>query len=79
MAGIALFTASSAAAALAPTTGLLIAARAAQGVGAAIATPLTLTLLADAFPPAAARSRTRHLVRRSAASPWHSVRWSAAR
>ncbi len=49
--GIALFTASSAAAALAPTIGLLIAARAAQGVGAAIATPLTLTLLADAFPP----------------------------
>ncbi len=52
MAGIALFTASSAAAALAPSTGLLIAARATQGVGAAIATPLTLTLLADAFPPA---------------------------
>jgi EmrB/QacA subfamily drug resistance transporter len=50
-AGIALFTASSAAAALAPTIGLLIAARAIQGVGAAIATPLTLTLLADAFPP----------------------------
>jgi EmrB/QacA subfamily drug resistance transporter len=52
MAGIALFTVSSAAAALAPSTGLLIAARAIQGVGAAIATPLTLTLLADAFPPA---------------------------
>ncbi len=51
MAGITLFTVSSAAAALAPTIGLLIAARAAQGVGAAIATPLTLTLLADAFPP----------------------------
>ncbi len=51
IAGIALFTASSAAAALAPTAGLLIAARAAQGVGAAIATPLTLTLLAEAFPP----------------------------
>src|SRR6059058_1406609 len=51
-AGIALFTVASAAAALAPSTGLLIAARAAQGVGAAIATPLTLTLLADAFPPA---------------------------
>jgi EmrB/QacA subfamily drug resistance transporter len=50
-AGITLFTLSSAAAALAPDTGLLIAARAAQGVGAAIATPLTLTLLADAFPP----------------------------
>jgi EmrB/QacA subfamily drug resistance transporter len=50
-AGIALFTAASAAAALAPTIGTLIAARALQGIGAAIATPLTLTLLADAFPP----------------------------
>jgi EmrB/QacA subfamily drug resistance transporter len=52
IAGISLFTASSALAALAPSIGILIAARAAQGVGAAIATPLTLTLLADAFPPA---------------------------
>ncbi|MBV9820263.1 MAG: MFS transporter [Solirubrobacterales bacterium] len=51
MTGIALFTASSAAAALAPSTGVLIAARASQGIGAAIATPLTLTLLAAAFPP----------------------------
>ncbi|HET9124595.1 MAG TPA: DHA2 family efflux MFS transporter permease subunit [Solirubrobacteraceae bacterium] len=52
MAGISLFTISSAAAALAPSADLLIAARASQGIGAAIATPLTLTLLADAFPPA---------------------------
>jgi len=51
VAGIALFTVSSAAAALAPSIGLLILARATQGAGAAIATPLTLTLLADAFPP----------------------------
>ncbi|HET9102828.1 MAG TPA: DHA2 family efflux MFS transporter permease subunit [Solirubrobacteraceae bacterium] len=51
MFGISLFTASSAAAALAPSTGLLIAARAVQGLGAAIATPLTLTILADAYPP----------------------------
>ena len=51
IAGIALFTASSAAAAVSPSTGLLIAARASQGIGAAIVTPLTLTLLADAFPP----------------------------
>jgi EmrB/QacA subfamily drug resistance transporter len=50
--GTAVFTASSAAAALSPTIGFLIAARAAQGVGAAIVTPLTLTLLAEAFPPA---------------------------
>jgi EmrB/QacA subfamily drug resistance transporter len=49
--GIGLFTLSSAAAAVAPSTALLIAARASQGVGAAIVTPLTLTLLADAFPP----------------------------
>jgi EmrB/QacA subfamily drug resistance transporter len=51
MAGISLFTVSSAAAALAPSIGLLIVARATQGAGAAIATPLTLTLLAAAFPP----------------------------
>jgi EmrB/QacA subfamily drug resistance transporter len=51
IAGISLFTAASAAAALAPTIGLLITARAIQGIGAAIVTPLTLTLLADAFPP----------------------------
>ena len=49
--GLALFTLSSAAAALSPTTAILIAARAAQGLGAAIVTPLTLTLLAEAFPP----------------------------
>src|SRR5579875_3850403 len=49
--GIALFTLASAGAALAPSTALLIAARALQGTGAAIATPLTLTLLAEAFPP----------------------------
>src|SRR5947209_9507443 len=52
MTGIALFTLSSAAAASAPSIDLLIAARALQGLGAAIATPLTLTLLAEAFPPA---------------------------
>src|SRR3974390_759997 len=46
-----LFPLPSAAAALAPSPGLLIAARAIQGVGAAIVTPLTLTLLAQAFPP----------------------------
>jgi EmrB/QacA subfamily drug resistance transporter len=52
IAGIAVFTAGSAAAGLAPSIGLLIAARAFQGVGAAVVTPLTLTLLAEAFPPA---------------------------
>jgi EmrB/QacA subfamily drug resistance transporter len=51
LAGLALFTASSAAAALAPGAGALVAARALQGVGGAIVAPLTLTLLAEAFPP----------------------------
>jgi EmrB/QacA subfamily drug resistance transporter len=45
-----LFTLASAGAALAPSTGALIAARAAQGVGGATIAPLTLTLLAEAFP-----------------------------
>jgi EmrB/QacA subfamily drug resistance transporter len=49
--GITLFTLASAGAALAPSADLLIAARAVQGAGAAIVTPLTLTLLANAFPP----------------------------
>src|SRR5271167_3266838 len=48
--GLTLFTLASAAAALAPSTDLLIAARAIQGTGAAMVTPLTLTLLAEAFP-----------------------------
>jgi EmrB/QacA subfamily drug resistance transporter len=48
--GLVLFTAGSAAAALAPSSGLLIAARALQGVGGAIVTPLTLTILSTAVP-----------------------------
>ncbi|MHB8242472.1 MAG: MFS transporter [Solirubrobacteraceae bacterium] len=47
--GMSVFTGASALAALAPTTGLLIAARGVQGAGAAVVTPLTLTLLAEAF------------------------------
>src|SRR5262245_64363393 len=46
--GLGIFTAASAAAALAPTMDALIAARAIQGVGGAIVTPLTLTILSDA-------------------------------
>src|SRR3954470_23735399 len=50
--GIAIFTLASAAAALAPSAGVLIAARAAQGVGGAIITPLTLTILSAGVPAA---------------------------
>src|SRR5438105_7621814 len=48
--GLGIFTLSSAAAALAPSAGALIAARAAQGVGGAIVTPLTLTILSAGVP-----------------------------
>jgi EmrB/QacA subfamily drug resistance transporter len=48
--GLGIFTISSAAAALAPTAGALVAARAAQGVGGAIITPLTLTILSAGVP-----------------------------
>ena len=47
--GIGVFTLSSAAAAIAPTTDALIAARAFQGLGGAVITPLSLTLLSEAF------------------------------
>ncbi|MFE7269243.1 MFS transporter [Streptomyces sp. NPDC057623] len=50
--GITIFTGASAAAALAPGLDSLIAARAVQGVGAAIMMPLTLTLLTAAVPAA---------------------------
>jgi len=49
-AGLALFTAGSAACALAPSAEILVAARAIQGIGAAIVTPLSLTILTAAFP-----------------------------
>jgi EmrB/QacA subfamily drug resistance transporter len=50
LAGLAIFTTASAAAALAPSTGALIAARGVQGLGAAILAPLSLTLLSTAAP-----------------------------
>jgi EmrB/QacA subfamily drug resistance transporter len=51
VAGLAVFTAGSAIAALAPSIGVLIAARAVQGTGAAIVMPLSLTVLSAAVPP----------------------------
>jgi EmrB/QacA subfamily drug resistance transporter len=49
--GIAVFTASSAACALAPGMGWLIAARTVQGAGAALVMPLAMALLSAAFAP----------------------------
>jgi len=51
IAGLALFSAASAACAVAPSPALLLAARAVQGLGAAIVMPLSLTILTAAFPP----------------------------
>jgi EmrB/QacA subfamily drug resistance transporter len=50
-AGLVLFAAASAACAVAPDVGSLIAARAVQGAGAALVLPLGLALLSAAFPP----------------------------
>src|SRR5512132_4550186 len=49
--GLGLFAGASAACALAPGAGWLIAARAVQGAGAALLMPLGLALLSAAFPP----------------------------
>ncbi|MGH3247136.1 MAG: MFS transporter [Trebonia sp.] len=50
-AGTGLFTVASAACALAPNAGALVAARAVQGAGAALVLPLALALLSAGFPP----------------------------
>ena len=56
-AGFVLFTLASVACGLAPTMRFLIAARAVQGVGAAVLVPCSLALLGHAYPEARARSR----------------------
>ena len=48
--GLGIFTLASAAAALAPSIGALVAARAVQGLGGAIVMPLTLTILSAGVP-----------------------------
>lgn len=57
LAGFALFTLASAACALAPGIGTLIAARAVQGAGAAMLVPNSLALLNHAYPEEDARHR----------------------
>ena len=50
--GLAVFTLSSVACAMAPSAELLVAARAVQGLGAAMVMPVSLTILTSAFPAA---------------------------
>ena len=59
LAGIGLFTLASLAGGLATTGGLLLAARALQGVGGALASPAVLALIVTSFPEG--RERTRAL------------------
>jgi DHA2 family methylenomycin A resistance protein-like MFS transporter len=56
-AGVGLFTLASLACGLAPSTGVLVAARGAQGLGAALAVPASLALLQAAYSDQAARRR----------------------
>ncbi|MFD6968822.1 MFS transporter [Streptomyces sp. NPDC059949] len=57
VAGVAVFGAASLAAAAASTLWVLVAARFAQGVGAALAAPAAMALLSSVFPDAARRTR----------------------
>ena len=76
--GLAVFTVASAAAAVSPGSGELVAARAVQGAGAALVLPLSLTLLATAFPARAPRGRARRSGRASPGSRSRSAPSSAA-
>lgn len=55
--GVGLFAVASAGCAVAPSTAVLVAARCAQGLGAALAVPASLTLLQAIYPDLAARRR----------------------
>ncbi|MFI5975439.1 MFS transporter [Streptomyces sp. NPDC051452] len=57
LAGVALFGAASVAAGLADSPAVLIAARAAQGIGAAAIAPAALALVMDLFPPGPGRGK----------------------
>ncbi|MCA9514910.1 MAG: MFS transporter [Myxococcales bacterium] len=56
-AGLIVFIASSAACAFAPSLGVLVAARVAQGAGAALMTPASLSLIGEAYPDPVAKAR----------------------
>jgi MFS family permease len=62
MVGMVAFAAGSLVAGAAPALGVLIAARAVQGLGAALAVPAALALIGSMFPPGPARTRALSLL-----------------
>ena len=75
--GVSLFTLASLAGGLATSAGLLLAARAAQGVGGALASPAVLALIVGSFPEG--RERTRAWPSTRASSPaGHRSAWCSA-
>src|SRR6516162_10618155 len=79
MSGITIFTLASLAGGLATSAGMLLAARAAQGVGGAFATPAVLALVISAFPDGKERTRAlaiyAGLVLGGLITEWLSWRW----
>ena len=61
--GLALFTAASLSSALAPSAGILIASRAAQGIGAAMLTPSALSIVSTVYSGSQLRNGAEHLGR----------------
>ena len=81
--GLGVFAVGSAACAAAPALGVLIAARAVQGLGASALLPCSLALLVHQFPDPRARARERGRVRSARGARWarrgsRSARCSAA-
>ena len=89
LAGIVLFTLASLAGGLATSAGLLLAARAVQGVGGALASPAVLALIVDQLPrgpgadpgarpstrPSSSAARSLGLVLGGVITEWLSWRW----
>jgi len=78
LAGIALFTVASLAGGLAPSAGVLLVARALQGVGGALASPAVLALVISAYPEGRERTKALGIYTGVVMAAAHSASSSAA-